>query len=57
MKSLNQWIQDNINHNQGKIHHIQDGYFKDKLKSGLIRYEPDQWSEVSERDERSFKER
>lgn len=57
MKPLEQWIQDNIKHNEGKINHITDGYFKDKLKAGLIRFEPEEWTEVSERDERGFKER
>jgi hypothetical protein len=56
VKSLSQWIQDNINHNEKQDYsHIKDPYFKDKLDKGLIKYEPTEWVELSPFDERGLK--
>lgn len=58
MKNLAQWIQENIRHNSTKnFDHIEDPYLKDKLDSGLIKYEPEEWSaliELSEKDEKEM---
>ena len=55
MKSLNEWIKSNIQHNQSQDYsHIQDPYFKEKLDKGYTRYAPEEWAELTPFDERSI---
>jgi hypothetical protein len=55
VKTLDKWIQENIRHN-GNVNydHIQDTYFKKKLDDGLIKYAPDEWTELEPREEREI---
>lgn len=40
-------IEENIRHNLSVDYsHIKDHYFKDKLDKGLIKYEPENWTEL-----------
>jgi hypothetical protein len=57
VKSLNEWIQSNIRHNENvNFDHIQDEYLKSKLKSGLIRYDSEEWAELAQSSDKDEKE-
>jgi hypothetical protein len=45
-------IKENIRHNRSfDYSHITDPYMKEKLDKGLIKYEPDEWTEITPVDE------
>jgi hypothetical protein len=55
LKTLNEWIKTNIDHNSKQnYHHITDPYFKEKLNQGLIKYAPEEWTELSPHEEREI---